>query len=141
MSQNETKELVIDATVENLSAVNEFVDGLLAPANCPVRTHTQLDLAVEELFVNIANYAYPSGQGSVTVQGSIATNPPSVTLAFIDEGTPYNPLSRETPNVNLPPEEREIGGLGIFLVKKNVDGIAYEYKDGKNILTIQKNLI
>ena len=140
MGTDEAREFVVDARVENLDAVNAFVDEILAPLGCSMKTRMQIDLVVEELFVNIASYAYGDGQGKATVRGRAQEEPPMVELVFIDEGTPYNPLDREDPDTSLSVEERGIGGLGIFLVKKNVDGIAYEHRDGKNILTIRKNL-
>ena len=140
MGSDETRELVIDAKVENLDAVNAFVGEVLDPLDCSMKHRMQIDLVVEELFVNIASYAYGDGQGKATVRGRVQVSPPMVELVFIDEGTPYNPLEREDPDTSLPVEERGVGGLGIFLVKKNVDYIAYEHRDGKNILTIRKNL-
>lgn len=133
-------ELSVEATVENLEAVNAFVEQLLCKMDVSMKTQMQLDLAVEELFVNIANCAYAPSTGSVTLRGEVVRDPLGVVLTFEDEGVPYDPLAKEDPDVSLAAEEREIGGLGIFLVKKNVDDIRYEHRDGKNILTIRKNL-
>lgn len=134
-----SRELVVEATVENLTAVNSFVDELLEDIDFSMKERMQLALAVEELFVNIANYAYAPATGMATIRGMIVEHPSGVVLVFEDEGMPYDPLAKEDPNTEAPIEERDIGGLGIFLVKKNVDDIHYEYRDRKNVLTIRKN--
>ena len=140
MSDNEAKKLTVAATLDNLSAVNEFVTNLAAEANCSPKAEMQLELVTEEIFVNIVSYAYNDKKGTATVSGNFSEDPPALELKFIDEGIPYNPLAKEDPDANESLEERDIGGWGIFLVKKNVDDIAYEYKDGKNILTIRKKI-
>ncbi len=99
---------------------------------------TQIDIAVEELFVNIAHYAYNPETGPATVRVEVEKEPPAVTITFIDNGVPYDPLAREDPDITLSAEERQIGGLGIFMVKKSMDNIEYEYKNGQNILRIRK---
>ncbi len=136
----ETKELVLEATVENLSVVNAFIDELLASVEYSLKKRFQLDLVVEEIFVNIANYAYGEGTGQAVLRFSLQQDPPKMKIVFMDEGVAYDPLAKDEPDVTLPMEERNIGGLGIFLVKKNVEDIQYERKDGKNILTIYKDL-
>ena len=136
----ETKELVLEATVENLDVVNAFIDELLAPLECSPKKRFQLDLVVEEIFVNIANYAYGDGTGQAVLRFSLQQDPLKMKIVFMDEGVAYDPLAKDEPDVTLPMEERNIGGLGIFLVKKNVEDIHYERKDGKNILTIYKDL-
>ena len=136
----ETKELALEATVENLDVVNAFIDELLAPLECSPKKRFQLDLVVEEIFVNIANYAYGDGTGQAVLRFSLQQDPLKMKIVFMDEGVAYDPLAKDEPDVTLPMEERDIGGLGIFLVKKNVEDIHYERKDGKNILTIYKDL-
>jgi anti-sigma regulatory factor (Ser/Thr protein kinase) len=101
----------------------------------------QIDLAIEELFGNIAHYAYHPEVGAATVRVEVAEDSMAVMITFIDEGIPYNPLTQADPDVTLPAQARKIGGLGIYLVKKSMDGIAYEYKNGKNILQIRKQLM
>ena len=96
------------------------------------------DIAIDEIFGNIASYAYAPGTGKVTVQIRVDDKARAVRITFIDSGVPYNPLAKEDPNVKLSAEERKIGGLGIFLVKKSMDDMIYEYKDGKNRLTLVK---
>ena len=141
MTKPDNGELLIDATVENLTVVNEYVESILSGVECSMKTKMQIDLVVEEIFVNVASYAYEDGIGKATVGCRLLDNPLATEIVFKDEGIPYNPLENEAPDTNLPIEQRRIGGLGIFLVKKNVDFIDYEYKDGQNVLTIRKNLV
>ena len=134
------RELTIEAEVENLDNVLAFVDEELEKFDCPPKIQVQIDVAVEELFVNIAHYAYKPEKGNATIKVEVQESPLSVIITFVDNGVPYDPLAKPDPDVTLSAEEREIGGLGIFMVKKSMDDIKYEYKDGKNILTITKNL-
>ena len=124
------RELTLDALVENLDRVLAFVDGELEAMECPMRAQLQIEVAVEELFVNIAHYAYET-TGSATIRVETQEQPRGVDITFIDSGTPYDPLAREDPDVTLSAEERQIGGLGIFMVKQSMD-------DGKNVLRIRK---
>ena len=134
------KELDIEARAENLEEVIQFVDQELETADCPIKAQMQIEIAVEEIFVNIANYAYNPDTGSAVIRIEVTDDPVSVKLVFIDNGVPYDPLAKKDPDITLSAEERDIGGLGIFMVKKNMDEIHYEYKDGQNILTLIKNL-
>ncbi len=134
------RELTIDAKVELLDQVLAFLDETLEALDCPMKAQMQLDVAVEELFVNIASYAYAPGTGAATLQIEEETDPLAVEITFIDSGTPYNPLMKPDPDVTLSAEERQIGGLGIYMVKKSMDGMTYEYRDGQNILKIRKLL-
>lgn len=133
------KELKVDATTEKLDEVIAFVEGQLEQYDCPMKSMTQLSIAVEEIFVNIAHYAYRPEIGQATVRVQVEENPLTVVITFLDNGVPYDPLAKEDPDITLSAEEREIGGLGIFMVKKSMDAVTYEYKDGQNILTITKN--
>ncbi len=133
-------ELVIEAVTENLPDVQAFVEEHLEAADCPMKAQMQIGVAVEEIFVNIASYAYAPDRGNATVRVEVSQEPVSVTITFVDHGTPYDPLSKEDPDVTLTAEQRTIGGLGIFMTKQLMDDVAYEYKDGKNILTLKKNL-
>ena len=133
------KELVIDALTENLPQVLGFVDEQLEAADCPMKTQIQIDVSVEEIFVNIANYAYAPGKGMAKIRVEVGGEPLGVPITFIDSGVHYDPLAKEDPDVTLSAEERNIGGLGVFLVKNTMDDITYEYKDGQNILTLRKN--
>ena len=134
------REITVTAEVENLETVTAFVDQCLEENGCSPRSQMQIDVAVDELFSNIAYYAYPPGSGTVTVQVEIAGEPACATLTFIDSGIPYDPLSRKDPDTTLSAEERQIGGLGIYMVKKSMDGVAYACEDGKNVLRITKKL-
>ena len=134
------KEITLDATIDNIETVTEFVNGQLDECGCPLKAQMQIDIAIDELFGNIAHYAYRSGVGPATVRVEALANPAAVMVTFIDHGVPYNPLEKEDPDVTLSAGEREAGGLGIFLVKKGMDGIMYEYKNGQNILRIRKNI-
>lgn len=138
--EKKVSELTLEAKVENLDEVLAFVDGHLEQLDCPMKAKMQIDVAVEELYVNIAHYAYNPSVGSATVRVEVLQNPLAVSITFIDHGVPYDPLKKPDPDVTLSAEEREIGGLGIYMVKKSMDGIDYEYKDGQNILRIQKNI-
>ena len=134
------KEFITEAKRENLPKVLEFVDGQLETVDCPMLTQTSIDVAVEELFINIASYAYDMENGTAVVQVTVLEDPLSVEITFIDNGQQYDPLAREDPDITLPKQKRKKGGLGIFMVKKTMDDVHYEYKDGRNILTIRKNL-
>ena len=103
-------------------------------------TQTAIDIAAEELFVNIASYAYAPATGNAVIRVAMHEDPPSVEITFIDSGMRYDPLAKPDPDTTLTAGQRRIGGLGIFMVKKTMDSVRYEYKNGKNILTIKKNL-
>ena len=133
-------ELEIEATAENLQSVLDFIGSRLDAVECPMKSRMQLDLAVEEIFINIANYAYAPSIGKATVRVEVSDNPITVTITFVDRGVPYDPLKKADPDVTLSAEERQIGGLGIFLTKKIMDDVSYEYRDGQNILTLKKAL-
>ena len=149
--------LKILAVVENLSQVLENIDAKLDEEGCPMKTRMQIDIAVEELFVNIANYAYTPETGDADILIETMNECPipeegragmseedlkgkwlRVTLS--DAGKPFNPLQKDDPDVSLSAQERRIGGLGIFMVKKSMDHMYYEYKDGKNHISIIKKL-
>ena len=111
----------------------------LEEADCPLKTLMQIDVAVEEIFINIASYAYPPGKGRVTVKVEAEKDPGSCTLTFIDSGKPFDPLDRDDPDVTLSAEDRDIGGLGVLMVKKSMDELDYKYENSCNILRIKKN--
>ena len=134
------KELTIAATIENIETVTDFVNEQLEAYDCPMKAQMQIDIAIDELFGNIAHYAYNPEVGSATVRVEVIEDPLSVVITFIDNGIPYDPLKKEDPNTTLSADEREIGGLGIFMVKKTMDDVIYEYKDGQNRLTIVKKI-
>ena len=132
------KELTIEAAVENIEVVTDFVINELEAANCPIKAQTQISIAIDELFGNIARYAYSPDIGKATVRLEVVDDPLAVIITFIDRGKPFNPLEQAEPDIHMSAKQRSIGGLGIFLVKKTMDMLDYKYKDGKNILTIKK---
>ena len=134
------KELTIAATVENIGTVTAFVDEQLEALDCPMKAQMQIDIAIDELFGNIAHYAYSPEVGTATVRVEVEEEPMAVVITFLDQGVPYDPLTAEDPDTTLSADERKIGGLGIFMVKKSMDEIDYKYQDGQNILTIKKRL-
>ena len=133
------KELTVDATVENIATVTEFVNAQLEQSGCPPKIQMQIDIAIDELFGNIAHYAYDPDVGPATVRVEVDEEP-CVIITFIDNGVPYDPLGNEDPDITLSAEERGIGGLGVYMVKKSMDDISYEYRDGQNILRIKKRI-
>lgn len=132
------KKIKLDAKIENLQQALSFVDAELEAAGCSLKTQMQIDIAVEELFTNIASYAYAPDTGSVVIGIDVTDGVAGIT--FTDSGVPYDPLKRKDPDVRLPAEDREIGGLGIFMVKKTMDEMRYAWRDGQNILTIRKKI-
>ena len=134
------REITAEAAMENLGTVLAFVEDCLEQLGAPPRVQVQITMAVDELFVNIASYAYPDRTGTATVRVEADEPPSAVALTFLDGGIPYDPLSHADPDVTLSAEERPIGGLGIYMVKKTMDEVVYAYRDGKNVLTIRKYL-
>ncbi|MBE8950345.1 MAG: ATP-binding protein [Quinella sp. 3Q1] len=132
------EKITVEAVLENLQTVIDFATEHLEARDCSMKIIMQIELVVEEIFVNIATYAYCPETGAATFCMEFEENPNAVLMTFIDSGKPYNPLEKADPDTDLAIEERDVGGLGIFLVKKNVDEIAYEYADGKNILRMKK---
>lgn len=138
---NKKEQLTVDAKTDNLEQVLDFINEQIELCDCSMKVQIQIDIAVEEIFVNIANYAYQDKIGQAEVQTEIQEDPLTIFITFIDSGIPYDPLAKEDPDTTLSAEDREIGGLGIFMVKKSMDNISYEYKQGHNILTLQKALV
>ena len=134
------KELTIEATTDNIPAVTDFVNEQLEELGCSMKVQMQIDIAIDELFGNIAHYAYSSETGRTTVRVELIEAPLSVVITFIDNGVPYDPLKKEDPDTSLSAENRQIGGLGIYMVKKSMDAVSYEYRNGQNILTVTKKL-
>ena len=132
------KELTLKALVENLPRVTEFIDEQLEGCDCPLKAQMQIDVAIDELFGNIAHYAYGEGTGEATVRFEYDASGRRAIIDFVDGGEPFNPLERDDPDVSLSAAERAVGGLGIFLVKKTMDEVRYRRQDGLNVLTIIK---
>lgn len=133
-------ELEIEAVNENLPRVLSFIEEHLEEIGCAPKSQMQIAVAAEEIFVNIANYAYQPNIGKATVRVEVSGDPITVTITFIDNGKPFDPTKQADPDVLLSADEREIGGLGIFMTKKIMDDVHYEYSEGRNILTLQKDL-
>lgn len=132
------KELTIEALVKKNKDVISFVDDELARLEVPNSVRVEMVTVVEEIFLNIANYAYEDGQGDATVRMEIDEDKRTITLSFIDSGKEFDPLAKEDPDIYLPIEERPIGGLGILMVKKMMDSVSYYREDDKNHLTVTK---
>lgn len=131
-------ELIVDAKIENLEKINDFIaDNLMG---CPMKLLMQIDLVVEEVFVNIANYAYKDKEGKAKISCELNSETNLLTIIFEDDGVPFDPLAKDDPDITLPAESREIGGLGIFLTKKLMDEVNYKNTGGKNILTLVKKI-
>ena len=134
------KEITLAAKLENIPVVTEFIEGELEAVGCPMKAQLQIDVAIDEVFTNIASYAYETGDGSAVVRFEFDEDTRIVCITFIDNGVPFDPLSMEEPDVTLPAEKRQVGGLGIFLVRKTMDDVKYEYRDGRNVLSIYKKI-
>jgi len=132
--------ITVPAESTALETVNTFIQEKLESITCPKRTRMQMMLAVEEIFVNISSYAYHPEVGQAEVGVDIDGAPPTVTIRFLDQGRPFNPLEKPDADITLSAQEREIGGLGILLVKKIMDQVDYAYENGKNILIIKKEI-
>ena len=133
-------ELCIEAKVLNIDKVTDFVNDRLKRMGCSKRSLLQIDVALDELFSNICHYAYGDAVGNVLVSVEELGDRDSVRITLEDQGTPFDPLAAKDPDVTLKLHERAIGGLGIFTVKRTMDDVQYEYRDGKNILTVVKSL-
>ena len=134
------KEIVLKAQVDNLYKVLDFVEEELDLRNCKAKAKSQILVAVEEIFVNIASYAYERGDGEVKIMVSFDADSNVVSIIFIDSGIKYNPIAKEDPDIKLSADKRPVGGLGIYITKKFFDELIYDYKDGKNILTMKKKM-
>ncbi|MBQ1477181.1 MAG: SpoIIE family protein phosphatase [Erysipelotrichaceae bacterium] len=136
--KKDSEEIRVDAVRENVTQVTEFIDRILEKNDCSIKAQTQIDVAVDEIFSNIVSYAYPEKKGDVRVEVKVLDD--QAEISFFDRGIPFDPLEIKEPDTTLSIEERGVGGLGIFLVRKTMDDMRYEYKDGQNILTIVKKI-
>lgn len=132
------KTLTVPADTSQLDRVTSFLDEALESVDCPMALQLRIELAVEEVFVNISSYAYPGRKGTVDIQCKATTQ--RIVLQFMDCGIPYNPLAKEDADTSREATLAREGGLGILLVKKTMDRVHYEYLNGKNVLTIEKEL-
>jgi len=128
-------ELSIDAKTENLDSVLDFINEHIE--HCSMKIQNQIGIVIDEVFANISAYAYDPDVGGVTVRIKAEDD---IIIEFEDNGVPYNPLSNEDPDISLDADEREVGGLGIFMVKNIMDSVEYKRDGSRNILTIKKQL-
>ena len=126
------------ASDDSLSCAIAFVEEELENAGCPLKTIMQITVCVEEMFVNVAHYAYESSTGDVTL--SVSDTDGTVSITLEDSGIPFDPLAKADPDISLSAEERDIGGLGIFMVKKTMDDVSYKRENEKNIFTMRKKI-
>lgn len=129
-----------ETEIKDITAITEFVENELEKIGCNMKTIYQINIAIDELVSNIVKYGYRGKKGPVTVKVIERLEPHSVYVRFEDEGIPYNPLANADPDVTLSADEREVGGLGIYMVKQSMDSVKYKYENDKNILTIKKDL-
>ncbi len=134
------KKLTIPAETQRLDEVLAFIDTFLEENDCPPSEQIKLDIAVEEIYVNIASYAYGDGSGDAVITAEMDDATGQAVFTFADSGKPFDPLAKPDPDITLSAEERSIGGLGIFMVKKSMDDVTYVYENGQNILTIRRKI-
>ena len=134
------KEWTLAATIEHIEPLTDQINEQLEALNCPMKARMQIDIAIDEIFSNIATYAYAPETGEATVRLEVTEDPRSVEITFMDRGAPYDPLRQPDPDTGLSAEDRPVGGLGIFMVKKSMDEVTYRYQDGQNTLSIRKYL-
>ncbi|MBI4858055.1 MAG: ATP-binding protein [Acetobacterium woodii] len=132
------KKLTVNASTENLSKVLEFIDDELEVLDASMKIIFLIGLAVEEIYVNIVRYAYTPNGGKVTIELEHHDEPSQLEIRFIDQGNPFNSLDNAEPDITLSAEEREIGGLGILMIKKTMDTVNYAFENNENRLTIKK---
>lgn len=133
-------EITVTADLSNLDIVTDFIDERLAADHCRAGALIQINVAIDEIFSNVAHYAYTEGSGKVTIKYDFWPESSRVSISFTDSGIPFNPLEHEDPDITLSLAEREVGGLGIMMVKKTMDSVGYRFDDGCNILTIEKTI-
>lgn len=133
------KELHIESKLENIEKVTDFINTHLMSENATKNFCSSIDVVIDEIYSNIVNYSKLTEDDKVSVKIEIDGIPKKITIQFVDAGIPYDPLTTKDPNVDAKVEERDVGGLGIFMVKKIMDDVHYEYKDNKNVLTLTKN--
>ncbi len=134
------KELRLKATEHNIETATEFINRELNSEGCSDDARALIDIAIDDLFCNIARYAYGQDEGAVLVRFEFDEKGKAASVTLIDEGIPFDPLQKEDPDITLSAEERKIGGLGIYMVKHIMDAVEYKYEDGRNIIRITKKI-
>ena len=132
--------ITLPAAVENIGKITAFVEGKLEELDCPLKKTMEISVAVDEVIANVSMYAYTPGTGDITVRFGFDEESRTVSVTFIDSGVAFDPLQKEDQDVTLSAEERKIGGLGIFLVKKTMDEVTYQRDGDKNVLCIRKKI-
>ena len=136
---SEVQKITLPAVVDSIEKVTEFVNDRLQKSNIPQKIQTQIDVVIDELMSNVTKFAYRDGKnGDISVEMEV--NEEEIAMTFRDSGVPFNPLEQADPDVNAPLEQRKIGGLGLFLVRKTMDKLNYVYENGQNVLTVIKKL-
>ena len=130
----------MEAVLENIPRITELVDTVLEQAGCSVKAQMAIDIALDEILANICHYAYAPGAGKVEVCAEYDAENRMAVVTFRDRGVPFDPLQKEDPDTTLTAEQRQIGGLGIFLVRKTMDAVEYRREDGCTVLTIRKKI-
>lgn len=128
------------ARTDALADVLGFVEEMLESFDCPMKTQIALTVAIEEVFVNVARYAYGDGEGDVTLDIGYDEGSRSISFCMTDSGIPFDPLKKPDPDITLSAAERELGGLGIFIARKTMDTVTYAYENGRNKLTMSKTM-
>jgi anti-sigma regulatory factor (Ser/Thr protein kinase) len=135
----ERKSIVLNNDIQEVPLLATFVEGVCEEVGMDAATTMQMNLAMEEAVVNVMNYDYPIGEkGEIAIEAT--TDNGMLNFVIKDSGTPFDPTAKEDADTTLSAEERPIGGLGIFLVKQIMDNVSYEYKEGKNVLTLSKRI-
>lgn len=129
----------IPAIIENLDKGLDFIIEGIEKAKLDKKAIYQIKLACEEVIVNVINYAYPNSQGDIVLSYEIDEDNKEIIIVISDFGMPYNPLLNEDPDINLPMEEREIGGLGVYMVRNIMDRVEYAWEAEQNVLTMRKS--
>ena len=128
------------AKTEALPDILGFVEETLESYGCPMKVQMAVCVAIEEVFVNVAHYAYGDVQGDMTLGIGFDPETRILTFRMTDKGIPFDPLQKPDPDITLSAEDREIGGLGIFITKQTMDTLAYARENGENILTMTKKI-
>ncbi|MDR1301173.1 MAG: ATP-binding protein [Treponema sp.] len=134
--------ITLPAEITQLEKVLDFIRSIVEKTACPRKIVQYIEIAAEEIFVNIVHYAYPVGEpGVVRIECKMdpTSKQPTVIIVFADQGKPYNPLKHQDPDITVPIEERHIGGLGILMTKRIMDSVEYQYTKGWNYLVIKKS--
>ena len=132
------KEITVPAILDNIAAVTNFINSELEAVNCSEYERIQIDVVVDEIFGNIAKYAYGQEEGTATIRVDVSDDLSAISITFIDYGIPFNPLNNMAPDTTLKAKVRKIGGLGIFMTREIMNDMRYEYKYESNQLTIRK---